>query len=137
MLEEKLKTIPHLPGSYQMRNKNNVIIYVGKAKDLKKRVNSYFKGNVYGKTEKLVSEIADFTYITTATEQEAFILELNLIKQYNPKYNIYLKMIKHILILNILENLIPDLKYQDIHQLRKKIKRYYLGLILMSMRPEE
>ena len=69
MLQEKLKTIPHLPGSYQMRNANNIVIYVGKAKDLYKRVNSYFKGNVYGKTAKLVSEITDFTYITTATEQ--------------------------------------------------------------------
>ena len=85
MLEEKLKTIPHLPGSYQMRNKNNVVIYVGKAKDLNKRVNSYFKGNVTGKTLKLVEEIVDFTYITTATESEAFLLEINLIKEYNPK----------------------------------------------------
>ena len=55
MLEEKLKTIPHLPGSYQMRNINNTVIYVGKAKDLYKRVNSYFKGTVTGKTAKMVS----------------------------------------------------------------------------------
>ena len=78
MLREKLKTIPHLPGSYQMRNINNTIIYVGKAKDLYKRVNSYFKGTVTGKTAKMVSEVVDFTYITTTTEQEAFILEINL-----------------------------------------------------------
>ena len=91
MLKEKLKTIPHLPGSYQMRNINNTVIYVGKAKDLYKRVNSYFKGNVTGKTAKMVSEVVDFTYITTSTEQEAFILELNLIKEYDPKYNILLK----------------------------------------------
>ena len=76
MLKEKLKTIPHLPGSYQMRNINNNVIYVGKAKDLYKRVNSYFKGNVTGKTAKMVSEVHDFTYITTQTEQEAFILEI-------------------------------------------------------------
>ena len=88
MLKEKLKTIPHLPGSYQMRNINNTVIYVGKAKDLYKRVN---RGNVTGKTAKMVSEVVDFTYITTSTEQEAFILELNLIKEYDPKYNILLK----------------------------------------------
>ena len=66
MFKEKLKLIPHLPGSYQMRDKNNTIIYVGKAKDLYKRVNSYFKGTVTGKTRKMVSEVVDFTYIVTS-----------------------------------------------------------------------
>ncbi len=74
-----------------MYDKNGIVIYVGKAKNLKKRVNSYFKGTVTGKTELLVSEIVDFKYIVTSSELEAFILELNLIKKYNPKYNILLK----------------------------------------------
>lgn len=74
-----------------MLNKDGVIIYVGKAKDLYKRVNSYFKGTVTGKTRKMVSEVADFTYIVTTTETEAFITEINLIKKYDPKYNILLK----------------------------------------------
>jgi excinuclease ABC subunit C len=88
MLDEKLKLLPHLPGSYQMRDKNNKIIYVGKAKDLKKRVNSYFNRPQTGKTAKLVSEIVDFTYIVTNTETEAFLTEINVIKEYNPKYKI-------------------------------------------------
>ena len=63
MLKEKLELVPHLPGSYQMKDKNGVIIYVGKAKDLKNRLTSYFTGRVTGKTKKLVSEIVDFEYI--------------------------------------------------------------------------
>ena len=91
MLNEKLKLVPHLPGSYQMRDKDGIIIYVGKAKDLYKRVNSYFKGTVTGKTRKMVSEVVDFTYIVTGSETEAFITEINLIKEHDPKYNILLK----------------------------------------------
>ncbi len=127
MLEEKLKTIPHLPGSYQMRNKNNVIIYVGKAKDLYKRVNSYFKGNVYGKTEKLVSEIVDFTYITTQTEQEAFILELNLIKQYNPKYNILLKDDKSYPYIEYIRKPYPKLKVARYLNIKRKDNKTLFG----------
>ena len=91
MFKDKLSLVPHLPGSYQMKDKNGVIIYVGKAKDLKNRLTSYFTGRVTGKTAKLVSEIDDFEYIVTSTELESFILELNLIKKYDPKYNILLK----------------------------------------------
>ncbi len=127
MLEEKLKTIPHLPGSYQMRNANNTIIYVGKAKDLFKRVNSYFKGNVTGKTAKLVSEITDFTYITTATEQEAFILEINLIKQYNPKYNILLKDDKTYPYIEYISKPYPRLKVSRYTNIRKKDKKVLFG----------
>ncbi len=90
ILEEKLKTLPDLPGSYQMRDKNNEIIYVGKAKNLKNRVRSYFHGAHNAKTTKLVSEIRDFTYIICKSELEAYVLEINLIKEYNPKYNIML-----------------------------------------------
>ena len=79
MLKEKLKLIPHLPGSYQMKNSDGTIIYVGKAKDLFKRVNSYFNRPQTGKTAKMVSEIADFSYIVASSELEAFLLEFNLI----------------------------------------------------------
>ena len=89
--KEKLKLVPELPGSYQMKDKNGYIIYVGKAKNLKKRVSSYFRSNVTGKTAMLVQDIDDFEYIVTASELESLILEINLIKKYNPKYNILLK----------------------------------------------
>ena len=91
MFKEKLSLVPHKPGSYQMKNSDGVIIYVGKAKDLKKRLSSYFRGTHTGKTAKMISEIADFTYIVASSELEAFIIEINLIKKYDPKYNILLK----------------------------------------------
>ena len=91
MFKEELNLVPHLPGSYQMYNKDNVIIYVGKAKDLRNRLSNYFIGKNTGKTEIMVNEIDHFEYIVTNSELEAFILELNLIKQYNPRYNILLK----------------------------------------------
>ena len=90
IIKEKLNLLPDLPGSYQMRDKNGDIIYVGKAKNLKNRVRSYFHGAHNAKTTKLVSQIEDFTYIITASELEALVLEINLIKEYNPKYNIML-----------------------------------------------
>lgn len=127
MLKEKLKTIPHLPGSYQMRNINNTVIYVGKAKDLYKRVNSYFKGNVTGKTAKMVSEVVDFTYITTATEQEAFILELNLIKEYDPKYNILLKDDKSYPYIEYISKPYPRLKVSRYLSVKKKDKKLLFG----------
>lgn len=91
MFKEKLSLVPNLPGSYQMRNQDGAIIYVGKAKNLHRRLSSYFNRTQTGKTKKMVSEIADFTYIVANSELEAFVLELNLIKEYNPKYNILLK----------------------------------------------
>lgn len=90
VLDEKLKLLPDLPGCYQMRDENNEIIYVGKAKNLKNRVRSYFHGAHNAKTTKLVSEIKDFTYVITSSELEAFVLEINMIKEYDPKYNIML-----------------------------------------------
>ena len=127
MLKEKLKTIPHLPGSYQMRNINNTVIYVGKAKDLYKRVNSYFKGNVTGKTAKMVSEVVDFTYITTSTEQEAFILELNLIKEYDPKYNILLKDDKSYPYIEYISKPYPKLKVSRYLSVKRKDKKLLFG----------
>ena len=76
MLKEKLANIPNLPGSYQMKNKDGVIIYVGKAKNLHRRVNSYFNRTQTGKTARLVSEIADLSYIVTSSEMEAFFWKL-------------------------------------------------------------
>ena len=90
LIAEKLKLLPEKPGCYQMRDINNEIIYVGKAKNLKNRVRSYFHGAHNAKTTKLVSEIVDFTYVITSSELEAFVLEINMIKEYNPKYNIML-----------------------------------------------
>lgn len=90
LIDEKLKLLPDLPGSYQMLDKEGNIIYVGKAKNLKNRVRSYFHGAHNAKTTKLVSEICDFNYVITASELEAYVLEINLIKEYNPKYNIML-----------------------------------------------
>lgn len=90
-LKEKLSLVPELPGSYQMKNKDGVIIYVGKAKNLKRRLKSYFTRTVTGKTAMLVEDIDDFEYIVTSSELESLILEITLIKKYDPKYNILLK----------------------------------------------
>ena len=90
IVDEKLKLLPDMPGCYQMKDKNNKIIYVGKAKNLKNRVRSYFHGAHNAKTTKLVSEIVDFDYVITSSELEAFVLEINMIKEYDPKYNIML-----------------------------------------------
>ncbi|MDF2814834.1 MAG: subunit of excinuclease, partial [Paenibacillus sp.] len=87
----KLSLLPDQPGCYLMKNREGTIIYVGKAKVLKNRVRSYFKGSHNGKTQKLVSEICDFEYIVTSSNVEALILELNLIKKYYPRYNVLLK----------------------------------------------
>ena len=91
MVLEKLKLVPHKPGCYLMKNKDGVIIYVGKAKDLKNRLNSYFHSSHTGKTARLVSEIADFDYIVVSSETESLILEINLIKKHDPKFNILLR----------------------------------------------
>ena len=88
--KEKLSLVPHKPGSYQMKDKNGTIIYVGKAKDLNKRVSSYFNREHTGKTAKMVSLIDDFQYVVASSELEAFIIEINLIKKLKPKYNIML-----------------------------------------------
>ena len=91
MFKKELENVPKQSGCYLMYNSDNVVIYVGKAKILFNRLKSYFTGRVTGKTKKLVSEIDHFEYIVTNTEIEAFILELNLIKKYDPKYNILLR----------------------------------------------
>lgn len=87
----KLKLLPDQPGCYLMKDVNAKIIYVGKAKNLKNRVRSYFKSSHEGKTAKLVSEIHDFETIVTSTDKEAFLLEITLIQKHKPYYNIKLK----------------------------------------------
>lgn len=91
MILNKLSLVPHEPGCYIMKNSDDVIIYVGKAKDLRNRLSSYFHGIHTGKTAKLISEIVNFEYVVVGIETEALILELSLIKKHNPKYNILLR----------------------------------------------
>ncbi|MDN7227006.1 excinuclease ABC subunit UvrC [Planococcus liqunii] len=91
LIQHKLAILPDQPGCYLMKDRQNTIIYVGKAKVLKNRVRSYFTGSHDAKTQRLVGEIVDFEYIVTNSEKEALILELNLIKKHDPKYNIMLK----------------------------------------------
>ena len=91
-LEIQLKTLPNSPGVYQYFDKDDTILYVGKAKNLKKRVASYFtKNHEYGKTRILVKKIASIKHIVVATETDALLLENNLIKKYQPRYNVMLK----------------------------------------------
>ncbi|KQU14934.1 excinuclease ABC subunit UvrC [Peribacillus butanolivorans] len=90
-IKNKLALLPDQPGCYLMKDRQGTIIYVGKAKVLKNRVRSYFTGSHDGKTLRLVNEIDDFEYIVTSSNIEALILELNLIKKHDPKYNIMLK----------------------------------------------
>lgn len=87
-IHSKLALLPREPGCYLMKDNTGKVIYVGKAKILKNRVSSYFRGEKTGKTKALVSNIVDFEYIVTESEKEAFLLEINLIKKYDPKYNI-------------------------------------------------
>ena len=87
-IKKKLALLPDSPGCYLMKDKTGTIIYVGKAKILKNRVKSYFRGEKFGKTKVLVQNIDDFEYIVTGSEKEALLLEINLIKKYDPKYNI-------------------------------------------------
>ncbi|WHY84926.1 excinuclease ABC subunit UvrC [Neobacillus novalis] len=91
IIKQKLTLLPDQPGCYLMKDRQGTIIYVGKAKVLKNRVRSYFTGSHDGKTLRLVNEIEDFEYIVTSSNIEALLLELNLIKKYDPKYNIMLK----------------------------------------------
>lgn len=90
-IDELLSTTPHKPGCYLMKDKNGCIIYVGKSKNLKNRLSSYFKQSHTGKTMMLVRDIETFEYILTNSEVESLLLELNLIKKYTPKYNILYK----------------------------------------------
>ena len=108
--KEKLALVPTKPGSYQMKNKDGVIIYVGKAKNLQRRLRSYFTRTVTGKTRMLVEDIDDFEYIVTSSELESLILEITLIKKYDPKYNILLKDDKSYPYIELTKEKYPRLK---------------------------
>lgn len=108
--KQKLSLLPQKPGCYLMKDQDNLVIYVGKAKKLKNRVRSYFVGAHNEKTTRLVSEIRDFDYILTHSEQESLILELNLIKQYSPKYNIRLMDDKTYPYIQLTEEAYPKLE---------------------------
>ena len=124
-IKEKLKLVPELPGSYQMKNKNGVIIYVGKAKNLKRRLSSYFNRVQTGKTLLLVNDIVDFEYIVTSTELESLILEITLIKKYDPKYNILLKDDKSYPYIELTRDKYPTLKIvRNINRKRNKNHLY-------------
>lgn len=127
MFKEELKLVPHSPGSYQMIDKNGIIIYVGKAKDLNKRLHSYFRGTVTGKTALMVSEVDHFTYIVTKTETESFLLEINLIKKYNPKYNILLKDDKTYPYIEYIQKPYPMLKVSRYINLKRSMKKVLFG----------
>ena len=125
-MKDKLKLVPEKPGCYLMKNDEGNIIYVGKAKNLKRRVNSYFNKVHTGKTRVLVSKICDFDYIVTNTETESLILELNLIKKYDPKYNILLKDDKTYPYIVLTNDKYPSLKIVR-SKIRKRIKGKVFG----------
>ena len=125
MFKEKLSRVPELPGSYQMKDKDGIIIYVGKAKNLKKRLSSYFRGTVTGKTRVLVDNIHDFEYIVTSSELESLILEITLIKKYNPKYNVLLKDDKSYPYIEFTNDKYPILKIVRNPKLKKNKNNLY------------
>ncbi len=124
-IKEKLSLLPMLPGCYLMKNKDGNIIYIGKAKKLKNRVSSYFRGTHTGKTARLVSEIADFEYITVGSEVESLILEINLIKEHNPKYNVLLKDDKSYPYIELTDEKVPRLKVVRVLTRKKNQKHLY------------
>lgn len=110
MFKEELSLVPHMPGCYLMKNKDNIVIYVGKSKNLKNRLSSYFNREHTGKTMMLVREIDSFEYIVTNTEMESLLLEINLIKKYNPKYNILYRDDKSYPYIELTDEKVPRLR---------------------------
>lgn len=121
-IKDKLKELPTNPGCYLMKNIDNTVIYVGKAKNLSNRVKSYFTGSHNAKTTRLVMDIVDFEYIITSSEKEAFILEINLIKKYRPRYNIMLMDDKRYPYIVVSNERHPKIYYT--RELNKKGKYY-------------
>lgn len=124
MLKDKLKLLPNKPGCYLMKDKSGVVIYVGKAKILKSRVNSYFNNKHTGKTALLVSNIFDIDFIVTKSELEALLLEINLIKEYTPKYNIMLRDDKTYPYIEITNEQIPRLIITRPKNIKKRGKLF-------------
>lgn len=127
MIDEKLKLVPNSPGCYLMKNKEGYIIYVGKSKNLKNRLSSYFKSSHTGKTKMLVSEITDFEYILTNTEVESLLLEINLIKKYDPKYNILLRDDKTYPYIELSNEAVPRLKVVRNPNMKKSRNSHIFG----------
>lgn len=126
MFKEELSLVPHLPGCYLMKNKDNIVIYVGKSKNLKNRLSSYFQREHTGKTMMLVREIDHFEYIVTNTEMESLLLEINLIKKYTPKYNILYRDDKSYPYIELTDEKVPRLRI--IRRINvKKIKNNLFG----------
>lgn len=126
MFKEELSLVPHLPGCYLMKNKDNIVIYVGKSKNLKNRLSSYFQREHTGKTMMLVREIDHFEYIVTNTEMESLLLEINLIKKYNPKYNILYRDDKSYPYIELTSDKVPTLRI--IRRINvKKVKNNFFG----------
>ena len=126
MFKEELSLVPHLPGCYLMHNKEGIVIYVGKSKNLKNRLSSYFQREHTGKTKMLVKEIDYFEYIVTNTEMESLLLEINLIKKYNPKYNILYRDDKSYPYIELTDEKVPRLRI--IRRINvKKIKNNLFG----------
>ena len=124
--KEKLSLVPTKPGSYQMKDKDGVIIYVGKAKNLQRRLRSYFTRTVTGKTKLLVEDIDDFEYIVTSSELESLILEITLIKKYDPKYNILLRDDKSYPYIEVTHEKYPQVKVVR-NVKRKRMKANLFG----------
>ena len=118
--KEELREVPKKSGCYLMYNKDNIVIYVGKAKILFNRLHSYFNREHTGKTKKMVSEIDHFEYIVTNSETEAFILEINLIKKYDPKYNILLRDDKSYPYIELTDEKYPRLRVKRQINISKK-----------------
>ena len=127
IIKEKLALVPNLPGSYQMLDEFGTIIYVGKAKNLHRRVSSYFNREQTGKTKKLVNDIRDFTYIVATSETEAFLIEINLIKKYDPKYNIMLRDDKSYPYIEYISKPYPRLKISRYLTIKKQSNRQLFG----------
>lgn len=125
MIKKSLALVPKKSGCYLMKDNYGIIIYVGKAKNLFNRLKSYFNGRVKGKTKMLVNEITSFEYIVTNTEEEAFILELNLIKKHNPKYNILLKDDKSYPYIELTNEKYPRLIIKREINIKKKNRMLY------------
>ncbi len=119
-----LKDLPHAPGVYKMKNDNGEVIYIGKAKDLSKRVRQYFRKNYQHstRTRKLVENIDDIEVITVDTELESMILETNLIKQFKPKYNILMKDDKNYVYIKITDEDFP--RIQIVRKIKKDGSKY-------------
>src|SRR5574344_13187 len=125
LIKEKLSLLPTSPGCYLMKDSTGTIIYVGKAKNLKRRVSSYFNRTHTGKTARLVKDIVDFEYVVVGSNTESLVLEINLIKKYDPKYNILLRDDKSYPYIELTKEEVPRLSVIRNINLKKNHTRMY------------